>query len=421
MKTNSAIILISDLHLMSFKVPHTSKTIESKIKDDDDYIECFFESVKKQLSERSLNLYALVIAGDIANSGKTKEYEKAKYFLNKAIEKLGLIKENIILVPGNHDINWTDIDLFIDSPAYNGEKKEFELHDVKFSNFKIFYDTILDNKAPFIVDSSIVELKIDEENNLIILALNSNYYESNCSANHFGFIKHDKLRELLDSKLKHIQHKNYGKIAILHHQFSNFFDKNDIQTLTVLNNFGFHAFLHGHVHNDYSNANQDSVLNYFIGVGSFAKKDQDIVNSYKLLFNPLKSEDFNIVTFHYSDLGTLKPYWQEQTDITAIKNFCIKADPIDIDKIVPIGEKLEIEIVNSEGLGDSYSIDKFLTNDSKLFIDNKRIILDEIREKKLFKTGHFHWSDNFRSHGLIDIYTLINSNTTKKLVIVFFI
>ncbi len=420
MKRNSAILLISDLHLTPFNVPN-STIINSHLQEDGDFIDCFIDSVKKQLGDRKVLLHSLIIAGDIANSGKKQEYEKATEFLTKLSKELGISKEFIFVVPGNHDINWTDIDSYVEQEDFKG--KVNSLHEVKFKKFKGFYDNFFEGLKAFTEASPIVEMKVDESNKIIILALNSNYYESNIKENHYGYIKHDDLKEFLKTQAK-VDHHDYGKIAIFHHHpltFLNETDSNWHKTLTVLNNFGFHAFLHGHVHNDYSNSIQDKELNYFFAVGSFAKKDLSIINSYKLIVNSETENEFDVITFHYVDKSTPNPYWQEQTEINSNKILKIKADPIKLDKLPSVTEKLEIEILNTEELGKDYSIEQYKTSDSLLLAEYKRIILEEIREKKLFKTGHFHWSDNFRSHGLIDIFTLINSIDTKKLVIDSFI
>ena len=43
--------------------------------------------------------------------------------------------------------------------------------------------------------------------------------------------------------------------------------------------------IHGHEHDDNAESTDDGELNYFRGVGSLAKKDIEIDNSYNLFFN----------------------------------------------------------------------------------------------------------------------------------------
>ncbi|MBU4288237.1 MAG: metallophosphoesterase [Proteobacteria bacterium] len=59
----------------------------------------------------NINMSYLVITGDIANAGKKEEYEKAKTIISKiqtyVSKRLEGLEIKIILVPGNHDCNFT--------------------------------------------------------------------------------------------------------------------------------------------------------------------------------------------------------------------------------------------------------------------------------------------------------------------------
>jgi len=48
---------------------------------------------------------SIVISGDIGYRGKADDYRIAKAWLNALLKKLDLSNEDIIPVPGNHDIN----------------------------------------------------------------------------------------------------------------------------------------------------------------------------------------------------------------------------------------------------------------------------------------------------------------------------
>jgi DNA repair exonuclease SbcCD nuclease subunit len=51
-------------------------------------------------------LDALIISGDIANKSLPEEYEAAELFINHLIPDFGLRRQQIVIVPGNHDLNW---------------------------------------------------------------------------------------------------------------------------------------------------------------------------------------------------------------------------------------------------------------------------------------------------------------------------
>jgi predicted MPP superfamily phosphohydrolase len=64
----------------------------------------------EELKRQELAPDLVVVTGDIANSGKRKEYEQAERFFAELAQKLGLTpREHWFLVPGNHDVNRTKI------------------------------------------------------------------------------------------------------------------------------------------------------------------------------------------------------------------------------------------------------------------------------------------------------------------------
>ncbi|NJL63337.1 MAG: hypothetical protein HC903_17765 [Methylacidiphilales bacterium] len=58
----------------------------------------------QNLNVKQLNY--LVISGDIANRSTEEEYEAAFELVDKLVKRYGLDPNRIVLVPGNHDLNW---------------------------------------------------------------------------------------------------------------------------------------------------------------------------------------------------------------------------------------------------------------------------------------------------------------------------
>ena len=58
----------------------------------------------KVLNGRPLD--AIVICGDLANTADPEEYQTCWEFLDRLHKKAGLERDDIVLVPGNHDLNW---------------------------------------------------------------------------------------------------------------------------------------------------------------------------------------------------------------------------------------------------------------------------------------------------------------------------
>ncbi len=100
------------------------------------------------------SLDALVLSGDITKHAVEEEYDEAVFFLDLLGVSLGLKPSQVVIVPGNHDINW--------------DKEDQQ----RFGCFKDFYETVkgesynLDYENQYNIDYL-------HEQNLLILGLNS--------------------------------------------------------------------------------------------------------------------------------------------------------------------------------------------------------------------------------------------------------
>jgi UDP-2,3-diacylglucosamine pyrophosphatase LpxH len=83
----------------------------------------------------------VLVTGDLTFRGDKKEYEAAEKGLKMLLGKLNLGTENLVVVPGNHDIVWTKED------SYN-EMAKVELAPKKAtSNYKDFYKNLFHHDA----------------------------------------------------------------------------------------------------------------------------------------------------------------------------------------------------------------------------------------------------------------------------------
>lgn len=61
--------------------------------------------VEEVLKKEQLQPYGIIVCGDIAYSGQTKEYEIAEGFINELVNRLEINFEHVFCVPGNHDVD----------------------------------------------------------------------------------------------------------------------------------------------------------------------------------------------------------------------------------------------------------------------------------------------------------------------------
>ena len=88
---------LSDLHL-GRDIYNESVVLEKLLSD-----------IKTQIESNNIKLNFVFITGDLTFSGQKKEFNYVQEFINKLIVVTKLSKDNIILIPGNHDVNRNNI------------------------------------------------------------------------------------------------------------------------------------------------------------------------------------------------------------------------------------------------------------------------------------------------------------------------
>ncbi|MGD0953802.1 MAG: metallophosphoesterase [Methanotrichaceae archaeon] len=84
---------ISDLH---FRI--------SQAWDADIVLRELLRDIKDFVQKNKIKFDFIIVSGDIAYSGIPDEYELSKDFLNELLKLTGLTKDDIFIVPGNHDV-----------------------------------------------------------------------------------------------------------------------------------------------------------------------------------------------------------------------------------------------------------------------------------------------------------------------------
>ena len=99
------ILHLSDLH-RGHNAPTSNLVLQGRIKDDilKNYAQ---DNNRFQLGEPRLGPPDLiVISGDLTQRADPGEFQLAAEFLESLLELVGGERRRIILVPGNHDVNW---------------------------------------------------------------------------------------------------------------------------------------------------------------------------------------------------------------------------------------------------------------------------------------------------------------------------
>ena len=242
--TDIFILHLSDLHF-------TGTTGEARL---------WYDQLSRDLGTnlRCNKLDALILSGDIANLNKEAEYVQAEEFLSRIVHKFGTNRKNIVIVPGNHDLNWSLADSAYptDYKTWEEEGKPKEQPDGRKhkERFRLFADFF--GKATgryFDLEYENQGLVWDlEELDLLILGLNS-AWKLDRRKTEDADINHDALTKAFETIERIDGNERRLKIAVWHHPLtSDRADKNDFihnkDFLQRLKDRGFRLALHGHIH-----------------------------------------------------------------------------------------------------------------------------------------------------------------------------
>ncbi|WP_293048140.1 effector-associated domain EAD1-containing protein [Moorena sp. SIO1F2] len=297
-------------------------------------------------------LDALILSGDIANKSTPQEYEAAQQFLDNFRQDFPLDPKQIVLVPGNHDLNWTlaeeayelcdrtkDHDKLQDGHYIKVTDEVIRVPDKakyqqRFAHFSQFYKTIKDQPYPLDYDQQAIIDHLPEQN-LLILGLNSaweldHHFKTRASI-HSG-----ALANALTKIRRNPDYDKCLKIAVWHHPLNSdgsdrITDKGFIERLAVA---GFRFFLHGHIHKA-----ETSLFRYDLSrdgrkldqicAGTFGARTVELRSGYPWQYNLLKINDKQL-TVHTrrreEPNGAWKPdsRWSQGPGKSALDYYCIE-------------------------------------------------------------------------------------------------
>ena len=255
----------------------------------------------------------LIISGDIVNHATEDEYRIAFKMLDGLVKHFGLDAGRVIIVPGNHDLNWDaseDAYKFVPKrklpeklpkgkyiPAGRGGKllRDENLYQQRFANFSTqFYKQAYGGRE-YPVDYSEQSILFERpQDRIIFLSLNScwqiDHYFRDRASIHMDALSHS-LDQLRDGK-----YNSWLKIAVWHHPIAGEEMMNN-EFMELLATCGFQICMHGHIHEAIDGFHKyDDIRGInIIGAGTFGAPTREQVPGiplqYNLLtFDPIKGE-----------------------------------------------------------------------------------------------------------------------------------
>jgi DNA repair exonuclease SbcCD nuclease subunit len=195
-KRKFRILHLSDLHVVSNQNKR-SKLLNSKVILTD------LEKINKK------NIDAIIVSGDITSNVKDKKYktrhevefENALLFIKNLIKELDVPLENVIIVPGNHDIDWEE------PPFYVGKVHK---SDINYRNF--FTKLFLDEPNEYLSKTF-----FDKNSNIGIMGLNSCLLCKEKEKAWIGYVGDTQFNFSLNELTKKKCSLDSFRIAVLHH------------------------------------------------------------------------------------------------------------------------------------------------------------------------------------------------------------
>jgi orotate phosphoribosyltransferase len=422
---SSIILHISDFHVsLDKKYDGEAKLHDSYLSATDEndssllYIERFIEFVKAQVGDKTV---FLLVTGDLTDWGEQIEFEYAEKYLNKITAALGILKSNILLIPGDHDLNRRAIE---NQLAEKPDSTLELINDAKFLNFTNFYKSFLGkdfNPNSIIFDTLIINDRIQ------LLGINSSYKIDLKQKE--GSISIDKFEE----EIKKYQISDELKtIFCCHHNIVSSHENKKSGQWEINNRARLLSKLQEHSINFVFSGNEHTSSLEKYGQGEIIFSDSGPLTSKKndsafKIYEIELTEDIILTNNIYGLIKTgafENPYHWEQRNNShckqdkTIKVF-IKKTPNITDDITEIPSKVNIDSnTNLIEQTSELPLSEKNTYYSPLYTD---VLYNKVKELNIFYTGHFHWSETSRAHNWIDISKLIenkeNLNFLKNAVI----
>lgn len=400
------VIHISDLHLSKEK-----KSLLQK----DKFLKELIDSLKNKVG-----LDTMIISGDIVDCGGCEEiYEFAGKLVESFRKELEI--ENILCVPGNHDVN-RDLLMGIKGDKNIESNNLWKYYDVKL---KYYWNFIKDNNLEKCNETGLVSYKILENPNMILLGLDSTDHIG--ISDGYGYVNECELEKAFEELFLNAERKynDFVKIAVMHHrpiiyesasqsvtennsseigQYGTCDTENWNRVRAILLKYDVHYVFTGHVHGSQSGMIQPFDTKndemFFSTVGSIGV---DFSNELKERLDLEKDKDLLEKLNDLSCYGSINGNHNSYNIWTFDDNGLIKEEQYKylIDegegrwvcwKIKIFQESIEENM--EEGIFDNEVEEVPVVKDEQ--IDYQEEILEYVRKYELYKSGHYHWKNSAR-------------------------
>jgi 3',5'-cyclic AMP phosphodiesterase CpdA len=183
------------------------------------HIDSWDRSLLRDLKDRSIWPDCIVVSGDLTNDGSKIQFRDARAFLERMLDdKLGgrLRPKDVVIVPGNHDIDWSPWRRKFKIGKHGGKKTAQELRKEAFRNYaKFFHAFYKSNRSLSVRKGGIWFTTHWSNKKVFVLGLNSCTVDSP-PARGIGYVDIDQLEDAKE-RFSRIWEDCTTRIAVVHH------------------------------------------------------------------------------------------------------------------------------------------------------------------------------------------------------------
>jgi small GTP-binding protein len=254
-------------------------------------------------------LDALIVSGDLTNRASLEEFELARQFISKLMERLELSAERCMLVPGNHDVDWDEM-VYDWRPRRSEERKlragqfveEGRLIGIRNSDrypdrFRRFssalFHPLLQQEYPLKPELQVTSLLLQEERVQMVgfnSAWETDEFFPHRAGIHAGAVAYAIEHAKAQLESAGLKTSEVLRIAVWHHPVTGNEKIIDDAFTGILRKDGFAVCAHGHVHDS-----RQDILGFLhhsrlhvAGAGSFGAGARERPESTPALYNLLE-------------------------------------------------------------------------------------------------------------------------------------
>jgi len=282
---------ITILHLSDLQFGRNHRFGRLGLPPPDDQFDTLFARLKDDLGHlgttHNLIPQLVIVTGDIAEWGKTKEFDDALQLLENLQKLLGLQRHRIVVIPGNHDINRKSCEAYFNRCEADDEKP-VPPYWPKWEQYSVFVQKLYADKTDFtfVPDQPWTLFPIPGLN-VVVAGLNSTMAESHIT--HHGHVGEAQLHWFAE-RLESFRAQGWLRIGAVHHNVQrkctdddeNLYDAKELERILGPS---LNLVLHGHTHESglgWLNP-QTPILSTGSAAVTVAARPEEVPNQYQVL------------------------------------------------------------------------------------------------------------------------------------------